>query len=375
MARRLRLLEGEEALRPSPGREYSGESARPLDDGELLDAYSRAVVEAVDRVSPSVVNIEVKKRPSRQRRSPYQAPPPDGGSGSGFVITGDGFIVTNSHVVHDSTKIEAVLPDSRRCRADLIGDDPDTDIAVVRISAPELCAAELGDSRELRVGQLVVAVGSPYGFQHSVTAGVVSALGRSLRSSSGRLIDDVIQTDAALNPGNSGGPLVDSRGAVVGVNTAVILPAQGLCFAIAIDTARYIALKLMRDGVVKRSYIGFMGQNFPLPRRMVRRHELELESAIMVSQVEKGGPGERAGLRTGDIIVGYEGNPVGGLDDLLRLLTDDEADKAAALTVIRLGQEGDPGGCPRPQALSALVGVLKRPGFKASMLSACRHWR
>lgn len=337
MNNKLMLVEGEEALRSSEDRGCAEDFSRPLPDGELFDAYSRAVIGAVDKVRPSVVNIEVKKRPTRQRRAPYQSPTPDGGSGSGFVITGDGFIITNSHVVHDSTKINATLPDGRRCRADLIGDDPDTDIAVVRIGASELCAAELGDSRDLRVGQLVIAVGSPFGFQHSVTAGVVSALGRSLRSSSGRLIDDVIQTDAALNPGNSGGPLVDSRGEVIGVNTAVILPAQGICFAIAIDTARFIALKLLRDGVVKRSYIGFMGQNFPLPRRMVRRHELPLESAIMVSQVEKGGPGDRAGLRSGDVIVEYNGQPVGGLDDLLRFLTDDEAGKAAELKVIRLG--------------------------------------
>jgi S1-C subfamily serine protease len=339
MPGKLKLVEGEAALQPSSDRNCAEGYYKPQADDLLFDAYSRAVISAVEKVSPSVVNIEVKKRPARQRRVPNPAPPENGGSGSGFIITGDGFILTNSHVVHDAGRIDATLADGRRCRADLIGDDPDTDTAVVRISAPELCAAELGNSRDLRVGQLVIAVGSPFGFQHSVTAGVVSALGRSLRTNSGRLIDDVIQTDAALNPGNSGGPLVNSRGEVVGMNTAVILPAQGICFAIAIDTARYIALKLMRDGKVRRSYIGFMGQNFPLPRRMVRRHELELESAIMVSQVEKGGPGERAGLRSGDIIVAYRGSPVGGLDDLLRLLTEEEAGRTADLTVIRVGRK------------------------------------
>lgn len=340
MPRILKLVEGEAVLQsPSSDRGCAEGYYGPPADDKLFDAYSRAVIDSVEKVSPSVVNIEVKKRPVRQRRAPNPTPPENGGSGSGFIITGDGFIVTNSHVVHDSGRIDATLADGRRCRADLIGDDPDTDIAVVRISAPELCAAELGDSRNLRVGQLVIAVGSPFGFHHSVTAGVVSALGRSLRSNSGRLIDDVIQTDAALNPGNSGGPLVNSRGEVVGVNTAMILPAQGICFAIAVDTARYIALKLMRDGKVRRSYIGFMGQNFPLPRRMIRRHELERESAIMVSQVEKGGPGERAGLRSGDIIVAYQGSPVGGLDDLLRLLTIEEAGKTAELKVIRVGRK------------------------------------
>src|SRR6267142_3143308 len=292
----------------------------------ILDAYSEAVIAAAERVSPSVVNIEVLQEDKRA------------GSGSGFIFTPDGFILTNSHVVHSASRIEVTLSEGQKYQADKIGDDPDTDLAVVRITAPNLVPAALGDSQAVRVGQLVIAIGNPYGFQCTVTSGVISALGRSLRSQSGRLIDNVFQTDAALNPGNSGGPLVTAHGEVIGVNTAVILPAQGLCFAIGINTATFVAGRLIKEGRIKRGYLGIAGQNVPLGRHLVRRHTLALTSGILVLSVEPQSPAQRAGVRPGDVLVGYAGQTVGGIDDLHRLLVEEQVGTAAPLLVIRGGE-------------------------------------
>jgi S1-C subfamily serine protease len=257
------------------------------------------------------------------------------GTGSGFIFTPDGFILTNSHVVHRADKIAVTLPDGRRFEGDMVGEDPDTDLAVVRINGSNFLATALGDSEKIRVGQLVIAIGNPYGFQCTVTSGVVSALGRSLRSISGRLIDNIIQTDAALNPGNSGGPLVTSRGDVIGVNTAMILAAQGICFAIGINTAKFVAGKLIKEGRVRRSYIGLGGQNISLLRRIVRFYHLPVESGILVVSVEENSPAQRAGLSEGDIIIAFDGQPVTGIDDLHRMLTEEKVGVRTELTMIR----------------------------------------
>jgi S1-C subfamily serine protease len=301
-------------------------------DGALLDAYSRAVTGVVERVGPAVVKLDVRPR-GRDGQ-----PAPRGGSGSGFVFTHDGLILTNSHVVHDAAGVDVVAQDGRVMPADVVGDDPDTDLAVVRVSAPDLAVAELGDSEALKPGQLVVAIGNPFGFQTSVTAGVVSALGRTLRSRSGRLMDNIIQTDAALNPGNSGGPLVDSSGRVIGVNTAVILPAQGLCFAIPANTARWVASALIRDGRIRRAYLGVGGQLVTLNRRTRRIHGIEGERAMMIVHVESNGPADAAGLREGDIVVALDGLAVAGVDDLHRLLTDARIGTATTLSILRRGE-------------------------------------
>src|SRR5271157_6009620 len=301
-------------------------------DASLLDAYSGAVTGAVERVSPSVVNIEVHQAAGRTRAGESRE---RRGGGSGFVFTPDGLILTNSHVVHDAKRIEVTLTDGRRMPASAIGDDPASDLAVIRVDEPGLAAAALGDSQRLRVGQVVIAIGAPYGFQSTVTAGVVSALGRSLRSYSGRLIDDVIQTDASLNPGNSGGPLVDSAGRVVGVNTATILPAQGICFAIGINTAKFVASRLLRDGRIRRGYIGVSAQTVPVHRRVVRFYDLPKETGVVVLSVEDASPAQRGGLREGDIIVALEGQPVAGVDDLHRLLTEVRVGVSCTLTVLR----------------------------------------
>jgi S1-C subfamily serine protease len=293
------------------------------DDFELLDSYSQAVIHAVDSVGPAVVKIEVER-----------------GGGSGVVFAPDGLVLTNSHVVHRAPRITITLPDGRSFRADIVGDDPDTDLAVIRgvvgggVSLPW---ASLGDSRRIRVGQIAIAIGNPYGFHHSVTAGVVSALGRSLRSRSGRLMDDIIQTDAALNPGNSGGPLVTSRGEVIGINTATILPAQGLCLAIASNTAQFVAARLIRDGRVRRSYIGVAGQTVPIPRALARANQLAISAGVLVASVEPQSPAALAGLRDGDVILSFGGEPIAGVDHLHRQLTDDRIGVAAAVTVLRNG--------------------------------------
>ena len=302
---------------------------------DLMDAYSRAVITAAEKVSPSVVYIEVGQLVTSRRGNAPRVPQEARGSGSGFIFTPDGFILTNSHVVHGAKRIEVTVSDGHKHQADLIGDDPDTDLAVIRINAPNLVPANLGEAQKIRVGQLVAAIGNPYGFQYSVTAGVVSALGRSLRAQSGRLMDDVIQTDAALNPGNSGGPLVTSRGEVIGVNTAMILPAQGICFATSIDTAKFVASRLIRDGKVSRSYIGLAGQNVPLPRRIVRYYDLAVESGILVVSFEGNSPARNAGLREGDIIVGFDDHPTAGIDDLHKLLSEDRIGHKSSLVVIR----------------------------------------
>jgi len=311
-------------------------SERTVDSDEaILDIYSQTVIGVAERVSPSVVNIEIRRQRNDRRDGQGRFPQEARGSGSGFIFTPDGFILTNSHVAHGAAGIEVTLADGRKYEAQPVGDDPDTDLAVIRINAPNLAPAVLGESQKIKVGQLVVAIGNPYGFQSTVTAGVVSALGRSLRSSSGRLMDDVIQTDAALNPGNSGGPLVNSRGEVIGVNTAMILPAQGICFAIAIDTAKFVAGKLIRDGRISRSFIGVAGQNVPLPRRYVRFYNLPVESGILVVSLEPDSPARRAGVSEGDLIIGFAGRPLAGIDDLHKLLTEERVGQMATLEVIR----------------------------------------
>src|ERR1700738_994130 len=298
-----------ESSQASPGR----------DDAALLDEYSRTIVSAADRVGPAVVNIDIKQRLESQR-----GPREVGGSGSGFVIAPNGFILTNSHVVHAANQIAVSLPDGREYLAQLVGDDPDTDLAVIRIDAPHLAQVRLANSENLRVGQVVIAIGNPLGFQASVTAGVISALGRSMHAQSGRLIDNIIQTDAALNPGNSGGPLANSAGEVIGVNTAVIRPAQGICFAIGSNTAQFVAGWLIRDGRIRRSYIGVAGQNVPLHRRIVRFYDLPVETGVLVVSVEKDSPAQRASLREGDLIIAFNEQPIGSIHELHKMLMGEQ---------------------------------------------------
>ncbi len=326
---RLRLLSNVE----SDGQQARGAFSVPEEDSNLLDAYSRAVTSVAEKLRPSVVNIAVSQ-PNEGKAAPGQ-PAELRGTGSGFVLTPDGLILTNSHVVHKANRIGVSLPDGGSYEAALIGEDPDTDLAVIKISAPELISAELGDSQQIKVGQMAIAIGNPYGFECTVTAGVVSALGRSLRSYSGRIIDNVIQTDAALNPGNSGGPLVNSRGQVIGVNTAVILPAQGLCFAIAVNTARFVTARLIRDGKIRRSYIGVIGQDVPLVRRLVRYHNLIAPSGVLVHTVEPESPAAKAGITMGDVVIGLDNQPVSGVDDLHRILSEEKVGVRTIVTLIR----------------------------------------
>jgi len=304
---------------------------RPLPDAELLDAYSRAVTGAVDAVAPSVVSIVA----GRARSAGSSGPGSDAGSGSGFIFASDGLILTNSHVVESAARVEVTLADGRDCDADIVGRDPDTDVAVLKISAAELSSAAFGDSRALRPGQLVIAIGNPYGFQHSVTAGVVSALGRSLRARNGRLIEQVIQTDAALNPGNSGGPLVASDGRVVGVNTAIIAGGQGLSFSVPISTVTTVLPALLRDGRVRRGYLGIAGQSVPLLRRVTRFHKLTQTGAVLVTSLEKGAPAERSGIEAGDLVVSFDDLAIESLDDLHRALTEARIGTTVRLAVLR----------------------------------------
>jgi S1-C subfamily serine protease len=287
-------------------------------DSDLLDAYSEAVIRAVETVGPAVVKIDVGR-----------------GGGSGMLFTPDGLILTNSHVVDGTKTLKVVLPDGSTKRADLVGQDADTDLAVIRIDGTTRPTATLGDSRSVRVGQVAIAIGNPYGFHHSVTTGVISALGRSLRSRSGRLMDDIIQTDAALNPGNSGGPLVTTRGDVIGINTATIMPAQGLCFAIASNTAKFVAARLIRDGRIRRSYIGVAGQSVPVPREIARANQLAVTAGVFVVSVEPGSPAETAGLHDGDVILTFAGRAVAGIDELHRQLTEELIGEPTALTILR----------------------------------------
>ncbi len=300
-------------------------SGRILADAPLLDAYSQAVMAAAERVSPAVVKIDARRKDA-------------GASGSGFLFTPDGLILTNSHVVAGAGRVQVSLQDGQGFDADILGDDPHTDLALVRVSGSKLPTAVFGNSRNMRVGQVAIAIGNPYGFECTVTAGVVSALGRSMRAYSGRMIDDVIQTDAALNPGNSGGPLTDSRGEVIGVNTAIIRAAQGICFATAIDTAKVIVGQILQHGRVRRGWFGIGGQNVALSRRVVRFHGLAQESGVRVASLDAGGPAKMAGLEEGDTIIAFDGNPVAGIDDVHRLLTHDRVGHEAEIIVLRRGE-------------------------------------
>ena len=301
----------------------------PPDDEALLDAYSQAIIDAVDGVGPAVVKIDVW----------HGGKPARAASGSGVIVAPDGLVLTNSHVVGGASRVELMTTEGRALTARVVGDDPDTDLALVRVDAPvTLPAARLGDSKRLRRGQLVVAIGNPLGFESTVTVGVVSALGRSLRARSGRLIDDVIQTDAALNPGNSGGPLVSSRGEVIGVNTAIIQGAQGICFAVASNTAQFVLGELVRHGRVRRAYIGISAQQTTIPRRLQLASGLTQSSAATITSSEPGSPANRSGLLTGDMIVTLDGQPVTGADDLIRLLTGERIGRSIEIAVLRLGK-------------------------------------
>ena len=300
-------------------------------DGELLDAYSETVAGTVEQVRDAVVAIAAHAGPGKGGRS---------GTGSGFLFTPDGYLLTNSHVVHGAARLEVLRPDGTRSEAQLLGEDPDTDLAVLRIGASRaLPHLLLGDSSRLRVGQIAIAIGNPLGFNHTVTSGIVSALGRSLRSVAGRMIDNVIQTDAALNPGNSGGPLLDSRGRVIGVNTAIIPVAQAICFAVAVNSAQWVVTQLFAHGRVRRAFIGLSGSTVPLSRRAARVLGLDdQDSCVRVSEVQAGSPAAIAGLKADDLIVGIDGAPARTVDDLHRLLGESRIGKLCVLRIVRGGQ-------------------------------------
>ena len=328
------LTDASRANRGNPGPDPS---PVPSDDQALLDAYSRAVIDVVDRVGPAVVRLAVHAGPTLPESKGARR----GGTGSGVVVAPDGLILTNSHVAShvsgSTSRIEVTTADGQDLRARLVGgDDPDTDLALLRVDeAVTLPAAALGDSKRLKRGQFVIAIGNPLGFESTVTTGVVSALGRSLRARTGRLIDDLIQTDAALNPGNSGGPLVSSRGEVVGINTAVIMGAQRICFAVAANTASFVLGELVRHGRVRRAFIGIAAQQTAIPRR--RRHAFGLvqEGAVMASTVEPDSAAARAGLKAGDLLIGLDGQTIAGADDLVRALTGEKIGREVALDVLR----------------------------------------
>lgn len=299
-------------------------------DAHLLDAYSQTVIGVTRKVRDAVAHLKVQKQEKNEGRDPA-------GTGSGFLISTDGYLVTNSHVISGAQKIEATLQDGRSFTARLIGDDPSTDIAVVKIDGDNLSTIGFGESNKLQVGQIAIAIGNPYGFQYSVTAGVVSALGRTLRTQTGRLIDDVIQTDAALNPGNSGGPLVDSHGNVIGVNTAVILPAQGLCFAVASNLARWVVGKIILEGKVRRGYLGISAQTIQLPPKWLSNLQLTTSGGIQIINVEPEGPAAQSGMQNGDILVQFNGKPLGSIDDLHKVLDEKSIGVDAAIWVVRNG--------------------------------------
>lgn len=302
------------------------------EEPDLMDAYSKAVIGATEKVSPSVVQI-VQTSSQEKRRGTI----PGGGTGSGFIISSEGFIVTNSHVVKDAGEIKVNLPDGTTCDAEVKGNDSSTDIAVLRIYGKNFPYVRFGNSKKLRVGQLVIAIGNPFGFQYTVTAGVVSALERSMRSYTGGLIDNVIQTDAALNPGNSGGPLINTAGEVIGINTAIIMQAQGLCFAVGSSTAEYVVGKLIMDGKVRRAYLGIAGQTFILPQRVIDFNRLTQQSGIQVQQVIPTRTGNNNQLKAGDIIVGLNDSTLGTLDELYLLLNEQLIGKTVSIDILRKG--------------------------------------
>ena len=326
--KRNRTLNLSDSVENRQAKPRIGSPTLQLTDAELLDAYSNAVVHAVEKAGPAVVSISVKKRRWLNQ----------GGTGSGFVFTPDGFILTNSHVVSGADQLTVQFKNGDSYDAELVGDDPDTDLAVLRIHREDPTHLELGDSSTIKVGQLAIAIGNPYGFQHSVTTGVISALGRSLEAKNGRLIHDVIQTDAALNPGNSGGPLVDSNARVVGLNTAIILPAQGIAFAVGVNTAHFVAGQLIMHGKVRRSTMGILGQNIDLPERTMRMNELGESGGILISRVTEHSPAKQAGLQRGDVIVGISGERITSIEILLKMLAQDISGKVLSIWVIREGE-------------------------------------